>query len=395
MKIGIVHTGYLLKGGEDVMVEQEYQLLKKHKVAVEVLYFRNSSHWLQQLAEMTTALYNPFSYRRISRWLAAVQPDVVHVHNWHYSASPAIFLAVKKRGIPVVHTLHNFRLLCPSGTLLHNNTISSEYLRHSFPWHSVRSRAYRNSYVQTFWLASVVWFHKMIGTWNKVDKYIALTEHAKSVFQSSKIFTKEKITVKPNFIADVSAEEMERQPHFLYTGRLSVEKGMDVLLNAFANSGHTLKIIGDGPLRSLIEDFAKKHQNIIYLGFKHKNEIINELKVCTAFIFSSIWYEGNPLTIIEALACGTAVITSGIGAMQTMISDGYNGLHFKPGSENDLIEKLNRWLALPQSRKDDFYANAKQSYIDNYTPEKNFEKLISIYKSVVNHGKIKPIELVC
>ncbi len=394
MKIGIVHTGYLFKGGEDVMVEQEYQLLKKHKVAVEVLYFKNSSNWLYQLAEMITAFYNPFSYRRISRWLATVKPDVVHIHNWHYSASPAVFLAAKKKGIPVVHTLHNFRLLCPSGTLLHNDVISSEYLSNKFPWHSVRSRAYRHSYLQTFWLASVIWFHKIIGTWKNVDKYIALTEHAKSIFLLSDIFTKEKIVVKPNFIANVPSEECERQSHFLFTGRLSIEKGMNVLLNAFAHSGHVLKIIGDGPLRNLVENYAKEHNNIIYLGFKHKNEIMNELKVCTAFIFSSIWYEGNPLTIIEALACGTAVITSGMGAMQTMITDGYNGLHFKPGSENDLIEKLNKWQVLPQSRKEDFYVNAKQSYIDNYTPEKSFEKLISIYKSVVNHGKTKPIEFV-
>ncbi len=394
MKIGIVHTGYLFKGGEDVMVEQEYQLLKKNKVAVEVLYFKNASSRLQQLAEMTTAFYNPFSYYRISRWLAAVKPDVVHIHNWHYSASPAVFLAAKKKGIPVVHTLHNFRLLCPSGTLLHNNVISSEYLRNTFPWHSVRSRAYRHSYLQTFWLASVIWFHKKIGTWKNVDKYIVLTEHAKGIFLSSDIFTKEKIAVKPNFIANVSPEKLERQSHFLFTGRLSAEKGLEVLLTAFARSGHTLKIIGDGPLRNVVEGFAKMHKNIIYLGFKHKNEIINELKVCTASIFSSIWYEGNPLTIIEALSCGTAVIASGMGAMQTMITDGYNGLHFKPGSEDDLIEQLNQWQALPQSRKDNFYAKAKQSYMDNYTPEKSFEKLVSIYKSVVTHGKTKPVELV-
>ncbi|MDQ2751614.1 MAG: glycosyltransferase, partial [Bacteroidota bacterium] len=228
-----------------------------------------------------TAFYNPFSYRRINRWLNIVKPDVVHIHNWHYSASPAIIRAVKKRGIPVVHTLHNFRLLCPSGTMLHNNVISSDYLRNRFPWQSVRNRAYRNSYLQTFWLASVIWFHKTIGTWKSVDKFIALTEHAKSIFQSSDIFTKEKIVVKPNFIANIPSEECERQSHFLFTGRLSVEKGLDVLLTAFANSGHTLKIIGDGPLRGLVENYVSNHKNIIYLGFKNKNEIINELKVCT------------------------------------------------------------------------------------------------------------------
>jgi glycosyltransferase involved in cell wall biosynthesis len=137
------------------------------------------------------------------------------------------------------------------------------------------------------------------------------------------------------------------------------------------------------------------YSNITYLGFKDKSSIINELKTCTAFIFSSIWYEGNPLTIIEALASGTAVIASKMGAMQTMITDGYNGLHFTPGDEGNLIEKLNDWQALSQQSKDSFYENARQTYVSNYTPVKNFDKLISIYKSVVNHGKTKPVELVC
>ena len=395
MKVGIVHNAYLLKGGEDVMVQQEYELLKRNKVSVEILYFKNASGKLLQLAEFLTAFYNPFSSASVSRWIDRTQPDIIHLHNWHYCASPAVIRAAKKKGVPVVHTLHNFRLLCPSGTLLHNNKISSDYLTNSFPWQAVQARAYRHSYLQTFWLAFVIWINKLAGTWQLVDKYIVLTEHAKTIFQSSDIVKKEKITVKPNFIWDITVDDEGRQSHFLFTGRLSKEKGLDVLLRAFAHSGHILKMIGDGPLRSLVEEYAKKYDNIIYLGFKDKNAIVKELKKCTAFIFCSIWYEGNPLTIIEALACGTAVIASGMGAMQTMITNNYNGLHFVPGDEKDLIEKLNYWQTLSQTRKEEFYENARQTYLDNHAPAKNFEKLMSIYKSVLNHGKTKPSELVC
>ncbi len=394
MKVGIVHNSYLQKGGEDVMVEQEYQLLKKNKVSVEILYYKNAAGKLKQFAEFLMAFYNPFSYGRISRWIDKVKPDVIHLHNWHYSASPSVIRAAKKKGIPVVHTLHNFRLLCPSGTLLHQNKISKEYLSHSFPWQAVRNRAYRNSLLQTFWLALTIRINKWIGTWQYIDKYIVLTNHAKNIFQKSDIVKKDKIAVKPNFIADIKADDGERQPYFLFTGRLSEEKGLDVLLHAFAKSGHPLKIIGDGPMRGMVEEFTEKYSNIGYLGFKDKRTIVTELKACTAFIFSSIWYEGNPLTIIEALACGTAVITSGMGAMQTMITNGYNGLHFTPGNETDLIQKLNDWQRFSQSQKELFYKNARQAFLDNYTPEKNFDHLISIYKSVANHGKTKPVELV-
>ena len=395
MRVGIVHNSYLLKGGEDVMVEQEYNLLKRNKVSVDILFFKNASGKLHQLAQFLVAAYNPFSSRYISKWIDEVQPDVIHLHNWHYNASPSVIRAAKKKGIPVIHTLHNFRLLCPSGTLLHKNKLSTEYLTNSFPWQAVRSKAYRNSYLQTFWLAFTIWANKVAGTWKNIDKFIVLTDHAKTVFQSSDIVNKERIVIKPNFISDVDTSKQERQSHFLYTGRLSEEKGLDMLLQAFADSGHQLKIIGDGPLRNLVEVYAEKYSNIAYLGFKDKHSIINELKTCTAFIFSSIWYEGNPLTIIEALASGTAVITSKMGAMQSMINDGYNGLHFTPGNEDDLIKKLNDWQALSQQSRDDFYENARQSYLDNYTPAKSFEKLISIYKSVINHGETKPLELVC
>ena len=394
MKVGIVHNLYLLKGGEDVMVEQECQLLKKNKVAAEVLYFKNASSIGKQVVQFLLAFYNPFSYRLVSRWIDEIQPDLIHLHNWHYAASPAVVRAAKKKGIPVVHTLHNFRLLCPSGTLLHNNVISYSYLSNGFPWQAVQHRVYRNSYLQTFWLAFTVWMNKINGTWKSIDKYIVLTQHAEQVFQSSDIISKDKIAVKPNFISDIPAENGERQSHFLYTGRLSEEKGIEVVLHAFAHSGYQIKIVGDGPLRGIVEAYAEKYSNIIYLGFSDKDSILKELKACTALVFSSIWFEGNPLTIIEALACGTAVIASDLGAMQSMISNGYNGLHFTPGSENDLIEKLDIWQQFSAYEKADFYKHARQSYIDNYTPAKNFEKLLSIYKSVVNHGKAKPVELV-
>ncbi len=394
MKVGIVHNAYLMKGGEDFMVEQEYLLLKRNNVAVEKLIFNNPNQKLQQFVDFLMASYNPFSSRRFSKWLDKVRPDIIHLHNWHFTASPSIIRLAKKRGIPVVQTLHNYRLLCPSGTMLINNKLSCESHNGSFPWNAVFNRAYHNSAVQTFWLGFTVWANKVAGTWQQVDKYIVFTDHAKKIFQQSKLMSKDKIVVKPNFIADIPTSKKVRKQHFLFVGRLSEEKGIDVLLKSVANSKHQLKIIGEGPLQNLVEDYSKKYNNIAYLGFNDKTFIINELKTCTALIFPSIWYEGNPLTIIEALACSTPVIASDMGAMQSMITNGYNGLHFEPGNETDLNQTLNYWHQLPAFQKEDFYTNARFTFEDTYTPEKNFEQIISLYNSVLHEGKVKPVELV-
>src|SRR3954462_5664492 len=150
MKVGIVHTEYLEKGGEDFVVEQEYALLKRNNIPVSILYFKNATGKMAQVKGFLSSAFNLGSYRAVNKWITNEQPDLIHIHNWHYQASPSIFRAAKNKGVPVVHTLHNFRLLCPSGTLLHNNQLFLKSVNASFPWSAVKHRVYRNSYIQTF-----------------------------------------------------------------------------------------------------------------------------------------------------------------------------------------------------------------------------------------------------
>lgn len=387
MKVGIIHTTYLQKGGEDVVVDQEYQLLKSNNVPVSILYFGNPETRLTQAKSYLTSVFNNASYSLIKKWIDVEKPDVIHVHNWHYAASPAVFRAAKNKGIPVVHTLHNFRLLCPSGTLMHNNKLFLNSVHASFPWRAVRKKVYRNSYLQTFLLGFTVWFHKQAGTWTNIDKFIVLTNNAKNIFQDSRYhFNDQQISVKSNFIRFVEKLEnvVNRKSHFLFVGRLSEEKGIITLLDAFAGSKYEIRIVGKGPLQHLVEEYSAKHNNIKYLGFQDQKFIIAELKICTAFIFPSIWYEGNPLTIIEAFACGTPVIASNIGAMQTMITHSYNGFHVAAGDVKDLSRTTEIWQNMSVESKESFYRNARNTYEECYTPQKNFEQLLSIYKSVRN-----------
>ncbi|MDR0606037.1 MAG: glycosyltransferase, partial [Bacteroidales bacterium] len=266
MKILIIHTVYRFKGGEDSVVESEKKLLQENGNEVFSLIFMNSTNPVKALAVFFIALFNPVSYFKVIKTIKKFQPDVVHVHNWHFAASPAIFFAARKKRIPVVHTLHNYRLLCPSGILFHQRKLFLDSLQQEFPWQAIKKKVYRNSISQTFWLAFVIWFHYKIGTWNKVDKYIALTSFGKDLFVSSKsaVFA-QKITVKPNFTYDLHGIKSWLDS-FLFVGRLSEEKGIDCLLEAFKSTGLELKIGGNGVLVGDIKKFCGKYHNIQYLG---------------------------------------------------------------------------------------------------------------------------------
>ncbi|GHV57501.1 hypothetical protein FACS1894182_06490 [Bacteroidia bacterium] len=200
MKILQIHTIYRFRGGEDSVVASEKKLLQENGHEVYSLLFENPSHPAKALILFFISIFNPVSYFRVLKTLKAFQPDVIHIHNWHFAASPAIFIVAHKMKIPVVHTLHNYRLLCPSGFLFNEGKLFLDSLQQNFPWSAVKHKVYRNSYLQTFWLAFVVWFHKQIGTWRHVDKYIALTAFSKELYlHSSSGIQAEQIVVKPNF----------------------------------------------------------------------------------------------------------------------------------------------------------------------------------------------------
>lgn len=389
MKILLAHCYYQLRGGEDGVFEQEKKMLEE---SAEVHTFTTTNQsGIKGLIDFLLSFHHIFVYQKFKKVLKELQPDVVHIHNWHYATGPIIIRAAKKMNVPVVMTLHNFRLLCPSATLLHDGNIFTNSIHASFPWKAIFNRVYRNSIVQTFWLAFIVWYNKKIGTWKMVDTYIVLTESAKELFvQSSFGVSTEKFMVKPNFVSSpFKNASLDREDKFLFVGRLSEEKGVLLLLETFSRTGFQLIIAGDGPLKDKVLKASKENPNIEYVGNKDKASILSLMEKCTALIFPSIWFEGMPLTIIEALSCGTPIIASNIGAMKSMIEEGVNGLHFEPNDSDSLQKKLEYWLTLESSEKDNYCINSYNSYLNRYTPQGNEEQLSSIYQSVIHSGAKK------
>jgi glycosyltransferase involved in cell wall biosynthesis len=385
MKILIIHCKYQQRGGEDFVVEEEFKVLSaKHNV--EVLLFQNEAGWKGALSMILYPL-NLGAANKVRQTIRSFQPDVLHLHNFHYAAGPLIIRTAKSEGIPLVMTLHNFRLLCPSATLYHQGKHFKDSLLQDFPWTAVREGVISNSILKTFWVAFTLWLHRKMGTFDIVNTFIALNQSQKEIFLQSPLrITIERILVKPNFCpASETSKTTEKGSHFLYLGRLSEEKGICTLLEAFAASSATIKIAGAGPLELEVRRFAQLHENIIYLGELSKQEVTAELAICNALIFPSVWPETFGLVIIEAFSMGTPVIASHTGAAKDLVQDHINGLHFEPGNANDLTRKIEYWQQLPADVKERIAENAYQTWRSHFTPEVNLHLLESIYQKAINN----------
>jgi glycosyltransferase involved in cell wall biosynthesis len=382
MKILYVHSYYRQRGGEDSVFEQEVALMRQTD-EVKVLAFHNKEGWKGGL-QFFLSIWNLRVARRMKKEIREFSPDIIHIHNLHFGVGPITIRVAAARRIPVVLTLHNYRLLCPSGTILHKGELLTESITSRFPWKAIRKKAYRDSMVLSFWLAFIVWFHKRIGTWAKVDRYIVLTDFAKSLFLRSAFhLPAEKIEVKPNFVDVAPNGVVPRGEHFLFIGRLSEEKGIRLLLEGFSKTGHSLRIVGDGPLEDIVRRAVEQNPHIEYLGRLDRKEVQGQMLECTALVFPSIWYEGLPLTIVEAFATRTPVIAGNLGAMASMIRHGQNGLHFEAGTASALAGQTEAWRRMTSEEKEAFRKKALETYQNCYTAEKNRRLMHSIYEQML------------
>ena len=390
MKVLLVHNSYQQKGGEDSVFEAEYELLKNHGNQVKKFVFDNNDikSFKDKIFVSFKAIYNPNSKELFKNAIRQFRPDIIHVHNLFYLASPSILYEANRQNIPVVLTLHNYRLICAGALLLRNAKPCELCTKMIFPVYGIINRCYQNSLTKTTQIALTTSIHKILGTWkNRIQKFIVLTEFSKSIFLQSSLKPKNtQIEVKPNFVQDYGTGEFNnRKDFFLFVGRLSVEKGIEILLKGFDHSGFKLEIIGDGPLKKNVEKHCQENDTSTYWGFQSKAFIMSKLKTCLALVFPSIWYEGMPITILEAFSTGTPIIASDIGNINAIVQNGYNGFHFKTGDPAALNQKLKEVRGHKELQ---IYAeNARKTYDSHYSPEKNYELLMDIYQKLLDVDK--------
>jgi len=309
--------------------------------------------------------------------------------------SPSVYLACAEHGIPVVQTLHNYRLLCPAATLFRDGHPCQECMDHTL-WRSVRHKCYRDSRLTTATVALMLKVHRNRDTWNtKVDHYVALSKFARDKFVRGGL-PAEKITVKPNFVDPDPGPDFTAGDYALFVGRLSPEKGVSTLLAAWERLGNNipLMIVGDGAEREGLESHAasKGLTSVTFRGRLTREHTLAIVRKARFLVVPSGCYENFPLTVAEAFACGTPVICSRVGAMEEIVQEGQTGLLFAAGNADDLAEKVSYAWGNPQQLRDMRYA-ARREYEEKYTADKNYQMLTDIYRKVVPNMEPAPAPL--
>jgi glycosyltransferase involved in cell wall biosynthesis len=388
-KILVVHNVYQQRGGEEAVVAAESRLLqtKGHTV---IHYERHNDELrdagaLGRISAAANVVWSSQSYHELADLIAREQPDVAHFHNTFPLISPSAYYACARAGLPTVQTLHNYRLLCPGAKLLRDGRICESCVGRDVAWPAVLHGCYRGSRAGTAAAATMLAVHRALGSWkNKVDVYVALTQFARAKFIEGGL-PAERIVVKPNFVDEEIAPARARSGQYaLFVGRLSEEKGPELLLSAWRGMREKipLRIAGDGPLVGKlsrgISDASLAHVELV--GHCTPARVRELMQGARFLVLPSVWYEGFPITIVEAYARGLPVVASRLGSVAEVVQPGVTGLHFDPGDAVDLAAKV-EWVWQHPEELARMSLAARTEYELRYQPSSNYETLMGIYEA--------------
>ena len=381
----IVHNYYQIPGGEDTVVANEKKMLEKygHKV---ILYSRNNTE-LKQMSKLQkiflpiTTVFNPRTYKDIKKLIREENIEIVHVHNTLNLVSPAVYYAARRMKVPVVQTIHNFRLLCPGATFYRDGHICEDCVEKGLIC-AVKHGCYRESKIQTLACVLSTMFHRLTGIYGKIN-YICLTDFNKKKLLELKQIKPERVFVKPNFVekgSDFIPRE-KRKDQFVFAGRLDELKGIDVLFEAWKKMGASapkLIVCGTGPMEDWCKDFVLKSDvNIEMRGFISNEKVKELVSESSALVLPTQWYEGFPMSIVEAFSVGTPVVCSDLGNAGSVVENGITGIKFSASSSKSLSRAIN-------GLKDykNIYCDTYEAYSRLYSEEQNYKELVEIYQHV-------------
>jgi glycosyltransferase involved in cell wall biosynthesis len=387
MRVLIAHNYYQQAGGEDAVVAEEYALLMRKNVEVELYQQHND-----RIADMPRAqlaldtLWSRRTVQELSSQIKRFQPDVIHAHNTFPLISPSLYFAAAQHGVPVVQTLHNFRLFCAQAMFMRDGRVCEDCMG-TLPWRGVVRRCYRGSIAQSAVVVGMQGIHRMLGTYqNRVTRYIALNRFCSDKFVEAGL-PAARMAIKPNFI-DLPAPDLHQtRSGALFVGRLSTEKGIATLASAVTlYPDAAVNVVGSGPQQVELENLPAVRLH----GWQEPQTIYALMAKAAYLVMPSIWYENFPRTLVEAFACGLPVIASRLGAMAELVRDGETGLLFDPGNADDLAVKM-RWADSHPEAMRRMGEAARAEYEARYTSETNFSLLMAIYQDAIqDYRKTSP-----
>lgn len=378
----VIHNRYWQAGGEDSVVRAEVALLRQH--GHRVTEFSRDNAVIARYGPVHKAslflstTWNHRVYEELRRLIRQERPAVAHCHNLVPLVSPAAYYACRAEGVPVVQTLHNFRLRCPAGTMFHAGHVCRDC--DGRLGRATALGCYRGSRTQTAAMALMLGIHRWAGTFERlVDKYSAPSEFC-AQRMSGKDISRDKIAVRPNFLLKDPGARHASEDFALFVGRLCEEKGVRQIMQAWRRMPHIpLVVVGDGPLGEESQRTASK--NVIFTGVLPPAETLSRMKAARFLVFPSLGYETFGVAVLEAGGCGVATVGSRLGAIPELVQERRTGLLFDPHNVEELVEKV-EWAWSHPVSMNEMGAAARAQYRRHFTAEKAYEGLASLYSSV-------------
>jgi glycosyltransferase involved in cell wall biosynthesis len=388
MRILTLHNKYKFRGGEDESSESEDSMLRSRGHAIFRYEQDNAAIRSTNLIQVAgRTIYSGKSYRRIRELLRVLRPQVVDLHNFFPLISPSAYYACEAERVPVVQTLHNYRLLCPSALFFRNGKPCEDCVGRAFPYPGIQHKCYHDSALGSAAVASMIGVHRLLNTWrDHVSMYITLTKFCRDKFIQAGL-PADKLRIKPNFVYPDPGIGDGAEDFALFVGRLSPEKGLRTMFDAWEvlRCPIRLKIVGEGPMESEIAEECSNSPYIEWLGGQPPESVYELMGKAKFLVFPSECYETFGRVAIEAFAKGTPVVLSDIGALSEMVEHGRTGWYFPPGDAEGLAAIVDNILTHPQMLPC-MRREARREFETKYTAEINYVRSIEIFDEVVSRS---------
>ena len=405
MKVLLINNFHYYKGGSETVYFNMAKILQKygHEVIFfsmqhekniscdQKSYFPLSPDKLSKIKGGVRYFYNYSAKKNLEKLIQREKPDIAHVHLFWGGISPSIFSVLKKYDIPLVHTAHDYRLVCPAYLFRNGEGELCEICQGKHFWHCITNRCSKGSYIQSFIMTMEMYFRNILfNPFYNFDGIIFVSEFSRNKhWQFFPKLRSLKTIVLYNYtpLGDKNYIKPNNEGYFLFLGRLSFEKGITTLINAFLTIPDIpLKIVGNGPEENFLKEKIKneKLNNIELCGYKIGEELANIISKASFVIVPSICYENNPMSIIEAYSLGVPVIGTNLGGIPEIIVEGETGFTFSVNNYKELQDCIYKAFHLEKNKYEKMCQNARNFAVKYFSEEQYINKLNQFYCTILN-----------
>jgi len=405
MKILLINNTHYVGGGADRVYINTANLLRdngheviffstKHENNLKTdssTYFINKkdyrdANFIEKIKGVKEYLYNDETIQKLNELIKDKKPDIAHLHLFYGGLSSSVLKTLKLNNIPIIKTVHDYRLLCPANSFLNSKNEICEKCKPKKYYNCSLNKCSENNLFYSSILAMEGYLRRIIDPLNYINHFIFVSDFSKQKHIEYDKRYKNKSSHLYNFTTIPPKNKIIKGEYFLFFGRISKEKGIHTLLKAFSVLNIKIKVVGDGPIKNELKE-KYKSENIEFLGHKSGVELTEILKKANFVIVPSEWYENNPMTIIEAYSLGKPVIGAKIGGIPEIVINKQTGFLFESRNVNELIEIINFSNSIDLIGYEKLSKNARDFALFNFSEEKNYQHLINVYTRIISENE--------